>query len=258
MIRSIRINRAIVVAGMLETVRRKDIYVVVILGLLIVGAAWAFNFFGATNLQIFIRDVAFSAVGLLSTILAVMIAARQVPEELRRRTIYLLLAQPITRWQLLTGKWATSFLTASLGFASLTLVVVCSLLAFGVSIPQIFWQYVMLKVIGFGWLCALTVGLSVYMTPAATVTISLLLALGSSLASRMVVLLNADSPVGNAFASTVNAIVPHYDLFDLGSKVTYAWPPVPMWVMLAIFCYAIVGGAFWLFVGWIKFRRQAV
>ena len=96
-IRTFKIANALIVASLLEALRRKDIYVVLILTVLMTAGAWMFGFFGVRGLEVFIRDVTFSAIGIFSTVLAVMLAARQIPEEVQRRTIYPLLARPISR-----------------------------------------------------------------------------------------------------------------------------------------------------------------
>ena len=139
-----RVCRALLVAGLLETIRRRDVYVVLVLTALMVTGAYSFTFFGVSGLEIFVKDMAFTAVGLFSTILAVTIAARQVPEELQRRTIYPLLARPVNRWQLLLGKWLSAWATSSLCFLLLCATALVLLLVLQLPVGAILWQYVLL------------------------------------------------------------------------------------------------------------------
>jgi len=258
MSQSARVWRALVAASVLESARRKDIYVVVVLTLVMVAGAWAFGFFGVHGLEVFIRDVSFAAIGIFSTVLTVMIAARQIPEDIQRRTIYLLLARPITRWQLMVGKWLGASLTAILAFLLLVFVARVLLMAFGIPISPIFYQYILLKMLGLIWLSALTVGLSVFTTPAATITICLILAFGSGLFDRLTLLLHGNAALSGVGLNLLTGLMPHYDLFDLGAKVTYEWPPVPTWVLGAMAAYCVVSSMIWLSIGWLRFRKQAI
>lgn len=258
MMQTLQISKSLVRVGLLETLRRKDLYVVMILTAILCFGAWTFNFFGINGLELFIKDVAFTAVGIMSTIVAVMIAGRQMPEEIQRKTIYPLLARPITRWQLLFGKWLSAFLTSSLVFAILATVALITFALFGLSIPPIQFQYFILKIVGIGWLTAMTIGLSIYLTPSANITICLILAFGSGMLSRLVLLLHADSAISSFLTNIVYGIFPHYDYFDLGAKVTYGWPMIPWWVIGTLTVYATLSGLLWLGFGWLKFRKQAV
>ncbi len=256
--RTVQITKALITAGTLETLRRKDIYVVLILAVLMVLGASTFRFFGVRGLEIFIKDIAFTALGVLTTILTVMIAGRQLPEEMSRRTIYPLLARPITRGQLLFGKWATAFATAGLSFVILAFTMVLVLAGLGILLKPIFVQYLLLKLLGIGWLCAMVVALSVYLTPSANITLSLILAFGSGLFNRLLLMAHWESGLDALWLNLLYGILPHYDFFDMGKKVVYDWAMVPWWVVGAMALYAFVSGAIWLLIGWLKFRKQVI
>lgn len=256
--RTVRITRALMTAGLLETIRRKDLYVVLILTVLLILGAAAFRVFGVQGLEIFVKDVAFTAIGVMTTILTVLIAARQIPEEMQRRTIYPLMARPITRAQLLFGKWATAFFTASLCFLVLTLTTLGLLLALGICIKPIFIQYVLLKLLGIGWLCAMVVALSLYLTPAANVTLSLILAFGSGIFHRLLLMAHWEHDLDTLWLNLLYGVLPHYDYFDMSKKVVFDWDLVPWWVLGAMAGYAIVSGGMWLVIGWLRFRKQTI
>jgi ABC-type transport system involved in multi-copper enzyme maturation permease subunit len=258
MTRTMQICKAFIVAGLLETLRRKDLYVVLILTVLMVAGAWMFGFFGVRGLEVFIRDVTLSAIGVFSTILTIMIAGRQVPEEIARKTIYPLMARPITRWQILLGKWLTASITSILCFLVLAALGRALLMAFGIPVGPIFYQYLLLKQVGLLWLSAMTVALSVYMTPAANITICLILAFGSGIFTRFTLLWHGETGATGASLNFLYGLLPHYDFFDLGAKVTYAWPPIGAVIVLSLAAYGILGSFLWLGVGWLRFRKAVL
>jgi ABC-type transport system involved in multi-copper enzyme maturation permease subunit len=258
MSRTWQICRILIWTGTLETLRRKDLYVVLILSALMIAGAWSFSFFGVRGLEIFLKDVMLTVIGLLSTILAVLISGRQLPEEMQRRTIYPLMARPISRRQLLLGKWMTAVSVSWICFMTLALVGFTLLLLFGIRLEPIFGQYLILKSFGLAWLCAMTVALSVYVTPSANVTLCLILAFGSGLFNRMLLMLHAEEGLASPLLNILYGFFPHYDFFDLGKKVTYDWALIPWWVIGLLAVYALLSGAFWLFIGWIRFRKQVI
>lgn len=255
---TVQVCRTLAVAGLLETIRRKDLYVVLILMALMVLGASVFRVFGVSGLEIFVKDVTFLAIGTLSTVLTVLIAARQLPDEIQRRTIYPLLARPITRGQLLLAKWLTAFVMASVSFVMLAGVAYGLLLLLGISLKPIFGQYLLLKLLGIGWLCALVIALSVYLTPAANITLSLILAFASGLFGRLLLMAHWEHGLGALWLNLLYGILPHYDLFDMGQKVIYDWLPVPWWVLGMMAVYALASGGLYLLLGWLRFRRQAL
>ncbi len=258
MTRTVQVCKALLVAGVLETIRRRDLYVVLILMVFMVIGAYSFSFFGVSGLQVFVKDMAFTCVGLFSTIVGVIIAGRQLPEELQRRTIYPLLARPISRWQLLVGKFVSAWLTACLCFLVLTGIATLLLLVMRVPIAPIFFQYVALKCFSFLWLCGFTMFLTVYMSQGAAVTIGLLLAMGSGAFTRAYLLFaNARSPL-KPLMVILYGIFPNYTLFDLTKKLVYDWPPIPFHDLVFLFIYGALSGLFWLRLGWLRFRAQAI
>jgi len=250
--------RALIVAGLLETVRRRDLYVLVVLTVLMVTGAYSFTFFGVSGLEIFVKDMAFTAVGLFSTILTVSIAARQIPDELSRRTIYPLLARPVTRWQLLLGKWLTAWTTSVVCFFILCTVALLLLLVLRLTPGAILWQYIFLRIIAIGWLCGFTIFLSLYLSHGAAFLVALLLAMGSGILTRGLLMAYSSNTPLNALANVFYGILPQYALFDLTSKLVYGWKLISLSVVGALLVYGVVMGAFWLGCGWLRFRKQAL
>jgi ABC-type transport system involved in multi-copper enzyme maturation permease subunit len=256
---TLKVCRALIRAGFLETLRRRELYVLGVLTALLVFGAYSFAFFGVTGLDIFVKDMAFTAVGLFSTILGVAIATRQIPEELSRRTIYPLLARPITRGQLLLGKFLTAWCMSLLCFGIMTAIAVAVLLVLRLPLKPIFFQYLYLKGLGLFWLCAFCTCLSVSLSPSAAFTLGLLLTIGSGAFTRTLLLtFGSGSAALNWLIATLYGFLPHYALFDTTSKLVYGWNPIPIGVVLALTVYSLASGAFWLWLAWLRFRRQAL
>lgn len=92
----------------IELLRRKDLYVLVILmGLFMVGmVAVAIVGIEHPSTATFLLNLGLTLAYFAAHILTLLLSVRQLPVEIENRTIYPMLARPIERHWLLLGKWA--------------------------------------------------------------------------------------------------------------------------------------------------------
>ncbi|HRF59535.1 MAG TPA: ABC transporter permease subunit [Fimbriimonadaceae bacterium] len=243
----------------LESVRRKDLWVVAILGFLIMAGAGMLGFFGLKGLETFAKDLAASVLGMFSTVMAVLVGSRVMPEEIKNRTLYPLLARPITRFDLLFGKFIGATWVTWIAFLLLAGLTSLALAMFQVPFEAVMGQYLIAKMLGLSVIVAVSMTLSVFMTASAAATMSFVLAFGSSMIIRALVMAyESSSPAFQVVFKFLNAILPQYGLFDLGSRAANGWGPVQAWVLGALAAYALVYSSAMLSIGWLKFRKQAI
>lgn len=256
----LRIWKAIARGVLIESLRRKDLWVIAILGFLIIIAASALGFFGVNGLEVFIKDLAVTVLGLFSTIVAIVTSSRLLPDEIRNRTLYPLLARPISRFDFLVGKLLGAVVATWIGFLCLALLTCGALLIFHVQFELVMLQYLVLKMMGLAMLCAVTLMMSTFMTPQAAATMSFVFAFGSRLIVQGLFMANSGaSPAMRVLFKGINGILPQYSLFDMGSRAAnLEWGPAPLWVVGALLGYMVVYSGSMLVLSWSKFRRQAV
>lgn len=97
-----------------ELYRRKDFYVLFVLTALITLAAGSVNFFNDHKIVRYLKDICLSLIWFSSLIIAVMTTARQIPAEKENRTIFPLLAKPVSRGQLVLGKFLGCWLACGI------------------------------------------------------------------------------------------------------------------------------------------------
>jgi len=256
----IRVWTALACSVLLESIRRKDLWVVAILGFLIVASAGALGMFGLEGLESFAKDLATTVVGAFSTILACLISCRILPDEVRNRTLYPLIARPISRWDLMVGKLVGAIWTTWIAFGMLCVLTGLSLVMFNVHFEWIMLQYVLCKALGLALICSLGLTLSVYMTPSAAATMCCILAFASPMLVRALTMAyDASNASLKPLFQALNLLLPQVGLFDLGSRAANSgWAPVPIWVVGSLFAYAVLYSLGSVLLGWLKFRNQAV
>ncbi|MBI1332930.1 MAG: ABC transporter permease subunit [Armatimonadetes bacterium] len=252
--------RALARSVILESLRRKDLWVVAILGFLIILAAGTLGFFGFDGLEIFAKDLAVTVLGLFSTIIAVLTSCRLIPDEVKNRTLYPLLSRPISRFDLLVGKLIGAVIVTWISFFILCLLTSVALSIFHVQFTAIMLQYVFAKMLGLMVVCAFSMALSVYLTPSAAATMAFILAFGSPMLTRgLTMSAGTVSPATKSLYAVITSVMPQVQLFDLGGRTVYPnWTTVPMWVLAFLLGYGLFYSFAMLGIGWLKFRKQAV
>jgi ABC-type transport system involved in multi-copper enzyme maturation permease subunit len=246
-------------ATLVETVRRKDLYVVWILAVFGIAGGSALASMGVRGIETFLRDIVLTVVNFLSIAICIWLAARQLPEELARRTLFPLLARPVRRFDVLLGKFLAVWLLSCGALLVLAGIAWVSLARFGAGIGPIYWQYLYLRMLSFGPIAAMTLSLSLVLSSPATVVLSGLLTLFGSMFGRTLAdCVRQAGPVAQAPLKALYFLLPHLDLFDLSQKAAYNYPPVALWVMGALLLYAAAYVGVFLALGELRFRRMAV
>src|SRR2546428_2448673 len=104
------------IAGLVikELYRRKDFYVLFILTALITIALGSVNFVGEDKIARYLKEIGLLLIWIAGLVIAVTTAARQIPSERENRTIFPLLAKPVTRQHLILGKFLGCWLACGL------------------------------------------------------------------------------------------------------------------------------------------------
>lgn len=256
----LQIWKALAKGVVLESIRRKDLWVVAILGFVILIASGAIGFFGFSGLEAFAKDLAATVLGGFSTVLAVVTTARLVPDEVKNRTLYPLLARPITRFDLLAGKLLGAIAVSWVSFLLLCALTVVALSLFRVQFEPVMAQYVLLKMLGLVVVCSFTMLLSLLMTYPAAVTMSFVLLFGTNMIVHALTMASATADAGTRTVyQVITAILPQIQLFDIGSRAAnMSWGPVPMWVVGSLIVYMFAYAVANLAISWASFRSRAI
>jgi len=246
-------------AAVLDSIRRKDMAVAGILSVLLVAGAGLLGRFGVRGLELFLKDASLTVIEILSSVMAVLFSTRQVPEEIARRTALPLLARPIGRGDFLIGKFLGAWALACMALALFGGIVAGMAWALGVGLGQIYIQYLLLRALALGVLCALGIALSCWTTAPAATTLALVLSVGTGTFGRALMLVEGSSEgAARNIARTAWLALPQFNLFDLKEKVAYGWPPVAGWVVWGLAAYAALHCFVLLALANARFQRQAL
>ncbi len=97
-----------------ELYRRKDFYVLFVLTALITLLLGTVNFFNDPKIVRYLKEICLLLIWISSLVIAIGTAARQIPAERENRTIFPLLAKPVTRGQVIAGKFLGCWLACGI------------------------------------------------------------------------------------------------------------------------------------------------
>ena len=89
----------------LEMVRNKILYALLFFAFFVIGLGIAMTQMTIGDNMNVISDIGLGSVEIFSTVIAIFMGVTLIHQELKLRTIYLLFARPIKRWQYLLGKF---------------------------------------------------------------------------------------------------------------------------------------------------------
>ncbi|HTX20400.1 MAG TPA: ABC transporter permease subunit, partial [Candidatus Aquilonibacter sp.] len=109
-------NEIFAVAGVVikELYRRKDFYVLFILTVVICLIMASVNIYNDNEIIRYIKDLCLLLIWISSLVIAITTTARQIPAEREQRTLLPLLAKPLSRTQLILGKFLGCWLVCGL------------------------------------------------------------------------------------------------------------------------------------------------
>jgi ABC-type transport system involved in multi-copper enzyme maturation permease subunit len=256
-------NAILAIAGVVlrELYRRKDFYVLFVLTALITLLLGAVNFFNDDRIVRHLKEICLLLIWISSLVIALTTAARQIPAERENRTIYPLLAKPVSRQQLILGKFLGCWLACGLALALFYFF-------FGVisaSREQVFMgasyaQALLLHWWMLGILVALTIlGSVVFAAPSSNVTIIMVVTLAILTVGRQLYQVAMDFPEpSRTLLIIVYYAIPHLEFYDVRDLITHNWGAIPWWACVLAAAYAAVYILLFLWGAWFIFRRQSL
>lgn len=242
----------------LEVLRRKDIYVLFILLLAVLVLLMSLNIFGLGAVTGYVKETGLLLGWVFSWIVSVSYASRLLPEEESKGTIFPLLARPVTRVQLVAGKWlgCWSVVCAATAVFYLALVGIVLLRGSGFC-PTTLLQALCLHLWFLGVITALGIAFSTRLSfdAAAAMTFTVSLAAFFILPRAPSLMLSAKGFQQTGLLVLYYAM-PHLELFDMRMRLVHGRGPISLAVFIEILAYGMSLMLAFLALGWIGYRSK--
>ena len=256
-------NNASAIAGVVikELCRRKDFYVLFVLTALITLVMGSVNVFNQEHVARYLKEICLFLIWASSLVIAITTTARQIPAERENRTLFPLLAKPVTRHQVVVGKFLGCWLAS--GLALLVFYFFFGVVAGAREHAWPLLSYAQAAVLhwfALGIVCAMSMlGSVIFAAPSSNNTITLVVCIGILLLGRHLnkVALKLAEPL-QTFIQTIYYTLPHLELFDMRDLIVHDWGTVPWLIWLAALGYAAAYATLFLTLACLAFRRKEI
>jgi len=230
-----------------EIIREKILYNILVIAVLLMGLGFLASRMTYVRPDRIILDFGVSAVSLSLVAIASLMGAAVLNREVERRTMFLALSRPISRFQFVAGKYLGLLMILILNWALVSAVFLGILFLAG-GVETNCFSSTLFVALGLlllqSWVMA---GVAIFFSTISTTSLSAVLAIGVFLIGNNVTQIHTmatkiHSTVGSWCMGLFGLAVPNLEYFDLGSKVTYGLPVAGHFILIAT-GYALVVSA---------------
>jgi len=245
-----------------EMYRRKDFYVLFVLTGLLTLVTGSATFFDDDKITGYMKELCLLLIWVSSLVIVITTAARQIPAERESRTLFPLLAKPVSRGQVIAGKFLGCWLVAGI-------VVVVFYLFFGTIVGAREHAWPVLQYVQAAWLHWMMLGVVIAMVllgsivlsaPSVNVTLSFIIVSGILTLGQHLhkVALRMAEPA-QTLLSLIYFALPHLEwYFNYRDLLLYGQPLVAWSAIGGATLYAAAYTGLFLVAAWLAFRRKTL
>jgi len=203
-----------------------------------------------------IRDVGLASISFFGVLMAVLMGTGLVYKEIDKKTIYTLLAKPISRTQFILGKFLGLVLTLFIMTALMTVIFLGLVFAHSGKVETSLLPAVYFSFLECVLVTAVAILFSTFSTPILSSIFSLAFFLIGHLSWGLELLLRKIvAPASRAAVLTLYRVLPDLENFSVRTEVVHGLP-VPAALFLNATLYGLVYTAFLLGLAILVFRRR--
>jgi ABC-type transport system involved in multi-copper enzyme maturation permease subunit len=244
-----------------ELYRRKDFYVLLILIVAITLLMGSATFFEEDKIVRGLQEICLLLIWIAALVMAVGTAARQIPAEKENRTIFPLLAKPVTRAHIIVGKFLGCWLAS--GIALVLFYLFFTVISFSrehqlhllIDFQAMWQQWIFLAMV----IALVLWGSIIFAAPSSNATICVILVLALQFVSKDlgIIAMQQKDPL-QWIIYAIYFIVPHTEFFDMREQVVQHGQIVPWHYIILATLYGLSYTSVFLFAAWLSFRRKTL
>ena len=244
-----------------ELYRRKDFYVLFVLTAVITLLSGSVQFFNDHDIVRYLKEICLLLIWISALVVAIVTTARQIPAERENRTMFPLLAKPVSRLQVIVGKFTGCWLAC--GLALVMFYVFFGVVSGSREHHWPFLHYFQALWLQWAMLAMVTafvlLGSVIFAAPSSNATISFVLVIAILLLGGHLnqVALQQSEPL-RTLVYALYFVIPHLEWYDLRELISFDQQLLPWSVCGLATLYSGCYTAALLFATWLVFRRKAL
>ena len=251
-----RAIRAIAANTFREAIRDRILYLFVGFALALVVSTKLFGMLTVGDEAKIVKDIGLAAIQFFSMLIAVMMSMLLVSREVDSRTVFIILAKPVRRWQFLVGKYLGLVAIVAANLVFITLVLAVMVLAYtGQWDPMLFFAAAM-TMLEMLVLAAFAILFAVLTRPILGSLMTLaVFVVGHTSAELWLLTRQLPGTLTRGLVAVVYYLIPNLERFNFRTEVVHGLPIPPAAVGWAV-VYAIAFAAVALVLAALRFRSK--
>ncbi len=239
-----------------EAIRDKVLLTLLVFALLVMGSAKVIQPLALGEEAKVVQDMGLAAITLFCVLIAVLVGGRLVYKEVEKRTIYIVLAKPVRRWEFIVGKYVGLMLVLAASMAIMTVGLYLILFLTGVRPSAYLLVAVVMSLFELVVVTAVAILFSTFVTPIASAVFTFAIYFVGHL-SRDLRMLAAMSPlpVVKVLSQFLYYVLPNLTNFNVRGEVVHNVLLNPQALILAAL-YALCYAATALLISVLVFSRK--
>jgi ABC-type transport system involved in multi-copper enzyme maturation permease subunit len=239
-----------------EAVRDKVLLTLMVIAFLVTAAARLVPELAAGEGTKIVQDMGLKSMTLFCVLIAVLVGGRLVYREIEKRTIFVILAKPVARWQFVLGKYLGLMLVLVVSVVLMTGWFALFMVIFRVPMTPQMLLAVLLLVMELAVVTSIAVLFSTFVTPISSAVFTFAVYFTGNMSTSLLYWGTRDKPMAlQLVARLFYYVLPNLANFDITSAVVHRLPIDYARVGLSI-GYALVYVAAALLVATLVFRRR--
>lgn len=239
-----------------ENLRDKILYNLVFFGLLLIGSSVLLGSLTIGAQIKIMKDLGLSSINAFGVLIAIFVGIGLVSKEIEKRTIYTIIAKPISRYEFLLGRYSGLALTLFVNTAIMVVGFVCVLLLASVSLDVGLTKAIGLIFVELLLIVAVAVMFSTFSTPTLSATFTLAIYVIGHLTGDLKSLGDKlENPLISGMLNVLYYALPNLAYFNVKSEAVHGVPISWSYILLAV-SYGATYAAFVMLVACVVFQRR--
>lgn len=245
--------------SLLENSRKQVFHVLCLLMLTVIAGSTLLSIFTEGVKLKILKDLCMTCILFGGSVLAIALGATGVPNDVEQRTIYPLIARPITRVHYLVGKYLGTMLTVTAGVAVMALAFGVLIYSYQGKVDTFLGAAILFTLLETAIIAAIATTLSTFATPAVTAVLTFLVYIFGTIKIGYFsgLLERSTNGMSKAISTFIYHLLPNLECFNLKTALVHH-DAVPTSYLVQVAFYGVCYVIFVLILGSLYFARREV
>lgn len=238
-----------------ETIRDRVLYAILVFSLIFLGFTLIISSISlGTDLHV-MRSLGLAGMYLFSVIITVFLGTSLIYKEIEKRTLYFILAKPISRGEVVIGKFIGLLASVSVCVLGMFLVYLGMIAYKGGGFDVVALLSGLYTLFDLSVLIALSILFSTFATPLASAMYAIVIIYVGHSLDVIMQAVRTSGPIAKGIANVMYYLLPNLQKFDIRNLVVYGMHP-SLASVISVFAYAAVYCAVLLYIATLSFRTR--